>query len=281
MISHGPAARLAAAGLLVLATFWVLPGRAAPTWVEVEPGYTDQPERERSHTYSDLKTPEALDSSLATKVSTSVPGGYTPAIFNQRISREFKDRYERTFGDTHIEQAHRLPMMGSESRVSFRHLHRPEENLQKQRAFGEYVAQRLADHHLDIYLKESKRGKAIQQVKEKVQNSRVQLSESTRVRTRFMLLNQQLDVAVENPLLTTRILWDPSLSQPYLIVTRKATSKLSLRGHVDWGRSHYRLGASEKVNKLLTATLTGISRHRSKEKLQEYMMIAGLTYVWP
>ena len=254
-------------------------GLASSGFQEVEPWYTDQPEKERNFVYSDLNPPEALSSEQLTKVSTNVPWTYTPKIFNQRISREFKDRYERTFGDTHIEQAHRLPMMGGESRVTFRHLHRPEENLEKQRAFGEYVAQRLADHHLDRYLKESRRGKAIQRVKEQVQNTQVRLSSSTRVRTRFMLLNQQLDVSVINPMVTTRVLWDPSLSQPYLILTRKATRKLNLRGHIDWSRSHYRLSASERVNPLLTATLTGISRKRTEA--QEYMVVAGLSYIWP
>lgn len=249
-------------------------GWADASFIEVVPGYTDQPELEREYTYSDLRPPETP---LITRTQ-AVPLQYTPKVFDRKLSREFKDRYERTFGDTHLEQAHRLPIMGSETRVSFRHLHRPEESLEKQQAFGEYMAMRLAEHHVDLYLKGSETGKAFHEMKERVENTQVRLGPSTRLKTRYLLLSQQLDVSFENPFANTRVLWSPS-AQPYLVITRRARKTTTLRGQIDWGRAHYRLSASERVSSALTATLTGISRRRTEVPV-EYVMVAGFSYKW-
>src|SRR5690606_14540562 len=104
------------------------------SFIEVEPGYTDQPALERDQIYSELVVPEQASPKPAQTVKMS----YTPLIFDHRISAELKDKYQRTFGDTEVEITHRLPVMGSEDRFSFRHLHRPEEDLEKQKVFRDY-----------------------------------------------------------------------------------------------------------------------------------------------
>lgn len=246
------------------------------SFIEVVPGYTDQPALEKEHIYSELVVPQQA----APKPSQTVKMSYTPLIFDRRISAELKDKYQRTFGDTEVEITHRLPVMGNEDKFSFRYLHRPEEDLEKQKVFREYMVQRLVEHNLDKVLKESKSGRIVHQVKERVQSANLKVAKKTEVRAKFSVFNQQVDVSVNNPHVNTRVLWDPSRSDPYLILTKSASKKLSFRGIVDWERDHYRLTASERISSLLSASLSAITRRRS-EVLQEHMVLAGLYYRWP
>lgn len=249
---------------------------ADASFIEVVPGYTDQPALERDIVYSELEVPPPAPPAPTRSVKTS----YTPLIFDHRISKELKDKYQRTFGDTQVELTHRLPVMGNEDRFSFRHLHRPEEDLEKQKVFREYMLQRLAEYNIDKLLRESRKGRVVHQVKEKVQNTKIKIAKKTEVRARFSLINRGLDVNVANPALDTRILWDPTRQDPYLILTRPISKKTSLRGVIDWEREWHRLTATQKLNQLLSANVTMATRRRSAV-IEEKMVLAGLYYTWP
>ena len=268
--------RLGGALLLIILTVYSWSVQAGLPSIEVVPGYTDQPLMERHHDYEPFEVPLEV---MKEQTRASIEMTYSPQVFNPRLSRELRGRYRRTFGDGEFEHSHRLPVVGGEDYWAFRQYHLPRRQLELERNFGEYVVRRLGEHHLDAYLQESPQGQVVYEAKERVQNANFSVSESVRIRARYSIITEQVDVSITHPVLESRILWDPSSTSPYLLLTRNMTQTLRLQSRIDWGRERYQLSASERLTPLLTTSVSVMTRKRSPE-IQEHTFRATVAYSW-
>lgn len=122
-------------------------------------------------------------------------------IFNEKLTKEFRERYDDKFGRTDAERIYNSPNRTTYyNDVWYRGS--PEEMNNERRAFGEFMMKRLAEYHLDEYMKNDPKGKQIYAIKERVSNVGVQVKKF-KFDLRYEIAGNTLDLIVRNPYMDT------------------------------------------------------------------------------
>lgn len=153
-------------------------------------GYVDDVVKERSERFIEiylLATPQPPETNLQAE------------IFNAKLSKEFRDRYQEKFGqmdtDSIIYQPTKFSMM-DENRGAVENI---ELENEKRRAFAEYMTKRLSEYHVDNYFKSQPNMRAVYEAKERLQNIKVQVNKNMRLNAQYSLAGNILDLIFENP----------------------------------------------------------------------------------
>lgn len=159
-------------------------------------GYVDDVSKERNERFIEvylLAAPPIREANLQQQ------------IFNAKLSKEFRDRYQEKFGqmdtDSIVYQPTKFSMM-DENRGAVENVELKNEERQ---AFAEYMTKRLSEFHVDNYFKSQPNMRAIYEAKERLQNIKVQVSKQTRFNASYSLAGNILDVIFENPWLDTKL----------------------------------------------------------------------------
>ena len=91
-------------------------------------------------------------------------------IFNQTLSREFRERYEQRFGQTEIERVFLAPNRTSYYNDAYGVKGTPQEISDERRRFGEFMMRRLAEWHVENYAKTDPSARAVWEAKERISN---------------------------------------------------------------------------------------------------------------
>jgi len=156
----------------------------------VHPGYLEDVTDERSHLAKEvviLPPEEKNEVSLRDQ------------IFTEKVSREFKMRYEERFGQTQVEQVKAIPQRFFETEILPGQFRTAEEDAQQQRAFGSFMMRRLVEVHVDKYMRESPSARPVYELKEKVSNLDVQVKPGYKFKFKYSLSSNDLDLSMENP----------------------------------------------------------------------------------
>lgn len=119
-------------------------------------------------------------------------------IFDDRLTKEFRLRFEERFGVTSMEQSLNSPGRFDE------HIYYGEsvslnEYRDEQRRFGEYMARRLTEHHADQWAKSKPEVRPLYELKDKVTNLNVTVKKGYKMRINYSLSGGHLDLRLENP----------------------------------------------------------------------------------
>lgn len=155
-------------------------------------GYVDSTLAERGEQSTDLQ--------LITPPSSSGPG-LQQLIFNETLSKEFTEKYEDKFGRTDAERIYNSPNRSTYYNDVF-YQGSPQEYTEERRKFGDYMLKRLAEYHVDDFMKNNPNGRAIYEIKEKVSNVNVKV-QSFQFDLRYEIAGNTADVIVKNPYLKT------------------------------------------------------------------------------
>lgn len=155
-----------------------------------EPGYLSDVQNEKKESFYEI---------FLFKQAPPVKSDLSHIIFNQQLSKEFRDKYREKFGQVDTESIVYQPTKFSvmdENRGAVLKIERDQES---RRSFGEYMVKRLLEWHVDNYFKTDPTMRPVYELKEKLSNVEVQVNEETKVNIQYNFSDNSLDFNVINP----------------------------------------------------------------------------------
>ena len=125
-------------------------------------------------------------------------------IFNQTLSREFRERYEQRFGQTEIERVFLAPNRTSYYNDAYGLKGTPQEMSDERRKFGEFMIRRLGEWHVENYAKTDAKAKVIWEAKERISNLKLEVA-SFRIDAQYSIAGNILDVKMVNPWVQSKL----------------------------------------------------------------------------
>lgn len=151
-------------------------------------GYTDDVETEKNERYVEIylySPPTQTEQSLQ------------ELIFNP-LTTEFKQKYREKFGQLDTESIQYLNAFHQmdENRGASVQIEAESEN---RKAFAEYMTRRLLEYHVDNFMKTKPEMRPILELKEKIQNVKVQVTKEVRLNIQYNFAANIVDVVLDNP----------------------------------------------------------------------------------
>lgn len=168
------------------------------------------------------------------------------AIFNRELSKEFQDKYRDKFGTLDTESI-------AYKQTDFSRLDENKGNNQKletqsaeRKVFAEYMVKRLAEWHVDNYIKSEPAMRPVYEAKERLKKIEVKVTKETKLEARYSFAGNILELIYDNPICDLRVIseMDPSAFGPTsprentYILKRPITT--SLRAENSWTQTEGR-----------------------------------------
>ncbi|MBL7689276.1 MAG: hypothetical protein JNJ49_14665 [Bdellovibrionaceae bacterium] len=125
-------------------------------------------------------------------------------IFNEELSREFRDRYEQKFGRTEIERVFQAPNRLSYYNDAYGVRGTPQELGDERRRFGEFMIRRLTEWHVENYAKNDPKVRPVWEAKEKISKLKVEVA-SFRFDAQYSIAGNTLDMKLVNPWVESKV----------------------------------------------------------------------------
>lgn len=158
--------------------------------LDLHPGYLASVKEERTQLSTEIVI-------LPQEESEEIP--LQDQIFTDKLTRDFRDRYERNFGRTQAQQFQSIPSRFFEKDLGNGQFVSEEEYVRRQQRFGNYMTRRLIEYHTDRYMKETPSGQKIYKVKESISNVTVKTKTGFRYKFRYNIASNDIDLKIENP----------------------------------------------------------------------------------
>lgn len=193
------------------------------------PGYVSDVEGEKSERYVEVY----LYAPQLQKEKTLHEMIFSP------LTKEFRSRYEEKFGkldpDSILYQ--NSFRESKDNRGNSAELERL--NLER-RTFAEYMTRRLTEYHFDNYMNTKPELRPIMEVKEKIQNVKVEVSKDTRLNIQYNFAANIIDLVLDNPYCDSKLAleMDPKafgpgkMNESRLMLAKKLTTTINTRLHV-------------------------------------------------
>lgn len=157
-------------------------------------GYTDDVRAEREQVIRDLVWADRPSEEAILR----------DRIFNQALSKEFRERYEQRFGQTEIERVVLAPNRLSYYNDVYGMKGTPQELLDERRKFGEFMVRRLTEWHVENYAKHDPKVRPVWEAKEKISNLKVEVA-SFRFDAQYSIAGNTLDLKMINPWVQSKV----------------------------------------------------------------------------
>ena len=210
-------------------------------------------------------------------------------IFNEKLSKEFSDRYEEKFGRTEVERVYNSPNRYTYYDDMYGFKGTPEQANQERRDFADFMIRRLAEYHVDNFTKSNPRARVIWEAKERLSNVNVQVQQF-RFDVNYEIAGNTFDMKIANPYLTmarVRIQMNPSALGPgpvdeaTISLGRPVTKSLSLETHFKTQDGVISYIARQAITPRLGGTLTvSTFLKQSGVTNRESLYLSGFSYVF-
>ncbi len=206
-------------------------------------------------------------------------------IFTEKLSKEFQTNYKNRFGQTLAEQVINSPGQVDEYQYySGRNISIQDYQAQQQ-AFGEYMARRLIEFHVDHWAKNDPDFRPVYEFKDKVSNLNVQVRKGYKLKWRYNFAGPNMDVSLDNPIdleAKARMEMTGIISSPTEIIYTLGYS-LSPRLRVSAVNRQidglYQLIVSRSLTSNMSASLTGSSDTSDKgSSVKQDLVLLGLSW---
>jgi hypothetical protein len=177
-------------------------------------------------------------------------------IFTDKLTRDFKERYENQFGRTQAEQLQDVPSRYFEKDLGNGQFISEEDYQERQEKFGNYMTKRLIEFHSDRYLKESPSGQRIYRVKESISNVTVKTKTGFSYKFRYNIASNDVTLKVENPYkIDSRLIFENSNTRLSLGYDVNKTVRVISDYETD--NTAYTLSGIKTLSKGWSTSLTG------------------------
>ena len=247
-------------------------------------GYLTTVEGERGRVIADLivvQPPKTDGPSLQQK------------IFNDKLNKEFSDRYEEKFGRTEVERVYNSPNRFTYYDDMYGFKGTPQQVSEERRNFADFMIRRLAEYHVDHFAQTNQSVKAVWEAKEKLSKVNVEVS-SFRFNVNYQIAGNVFDMKIDNPYLdlfryrlqmNAAALGPGPVEESTLSLGRPLTKKLYLEAHYKMVDGVATYIARRSITPALGSTLT-VSTFtkdvgtRKDINIRESLYLAGLSYVF-
>ncbi|MCB0393342.1 MAG: hypothetical protein KDD25_02210 [Bdellovibrionales bacterium] len=154
-------------------------------------GYTDDVRAER----------ETVDSSVFVVFDVDPPPqeNVKNKVFTEKLTKEFKEKYEKQFGNTDVEQSLLFVKPNSFYVDERGSVVTAEDIIRKEKAFGEYLMRRLLEYHIDHQMKEDPDTRPVYELKEKLRKTEVKISKGYKVEAQYASAANEIVVKIKTP----------------------------------------------------------------------------------
>jgi hypothetical protein len=205
-------------------------------------------------------------------------------IFNQTLSREFRERYEQRFGQTEIERVFLAPNRTSYYNDAYGLKGTPQEISDERRRFGEFMMRRLAEWHVENYAKTDPSVRVVWEAKEKISNLKLEVA-SFRIDAQYSIAGNILDIKMLNPYAQTKIslLMNPDqigpgpIDEALLSVFKPISSRYAVEGRWRVTDGVISLIQYKPISRVWSGSLTtSAAIHGAGKSARETLWLAGL-----
>lgn len=265
--------------IALLALFWSRPVKAARDY-ESHSGYLESTVEEREAVFSDLEVvPQPMSDGPSLR----------ERIFNEKLSKEFNDEYYEKFGRTEAERVYYSPNRFTYYNDAFGLRGSPQEVSDERKRFGEYMVRRLAEFHIDDYMKNDPSARTLYEIKERVSNVKVEVNQF-KFDMQYGLAGNTFDMVVGNPWLSVaklRLQMDPASFGPgqvdEMIITlgRPITQRIKVESYWAMTDGIVSLVGTRKLSETLSTTLTASTfTKETGTSTRESLYLSGVSYVF-
>lgn len=219
---------------------------AGVQFLEPHPGYLESVENERYRVAKEvvIVPPDApAEASLRDR------------IFNNELTREFQRKYEDRFGRTQAEQFTVTSRYYETERQP--HTNRTVvEEYDEQQRFGNFMIKRLTEYHVDHYMRSNPSVRPMYELKERMSNLNVQVRKDYRVKVKYSLSSNDLDLYLDNPHnIENRISWRGS-DETALVLGYPVTKTISVKSDYVLEKDHWVVSGVKRLNRNWSTSLT-------------------------
>lgn len=243
-------------------------------------GYLETVQGERDTKYSDLE--------LLPPLPDQGPD-LRSRIFNESLSKEFRDRYYDKFGRTEIERIYLAPNRTTYYNDVYGLKGSPQEINDQRRQFGEYMVRRLVEVHVDDYLKNDPKARPIYEAKQAISNIKVEV-QSFRFDMQYGLAGNTFDIFVHNPYLATtrvRLEMDPGgfgpgpVNETLITLGNPITKSINLEAQMRTNDGIASLVGTKTITPALSSSITLSTFTKDQgTSTRESLYLAGLGYTF-
>jgi hypothetical protein len=241
-------------------------------------GYLESVQGERDIKYSDLE--------LLPPLPAEGPS-LRERIFNESLSKEFRDKYYEKFGRTEIERIYLSPNRSTYYNDVYGLKGTPQEINDERKRFGDFMLRRLAEVHVDDYLKNDPKARPIYEAKQAISNIKVEVQQF-RFDMQYGLAGNTFDLIVINPYLATtkvRLEMDPGgfgpgpVNETLVTLGNPVTKTIDVEAQWKTNDGIASLVGRKSLTPALTSSLT-LSTFTKDEgpSTRESLYLAGLGY---
>jgi hypothetical protein len=210
-------------------------------------------------------------------------------IFNAKLSKEFTEKYEDKFGRTEEERIYYAPNRDTYYNDVYGLHGTPQEISNQRRDFANFMVRRLAEFHLDDYMKNDPDARPLYEVKERISNVRVEV-QKFRFDMQYSIAGNTFDLNVISPYLDQsklRLEFDPAaigptqIQESRLTLGRKITKTIGLETHYTFTEGVLSLVGSKTYTANFSSSLTASTfTNDSKKSTRESLYLAGIAYAF-
>lgn len=178
----------------VLSVF--LTGLAVPSWGEqVRAGYIQDVAAEKTEQFYEI---------YLSPPSVQTKFDYRGKIFDQKLTTEFRDRYEQRFGFIDTDSMAFADRFTNFTENRGANVDLANKNDQRKQ-FAEYMMKRLGEYHFDNYMKSDPSMRPVYEIKEKLSNVSVEVTPESKVTMNYSVADNSVDVNYINPYVDARV----------------------------------------------------------------------------
>lgn len=201
-------------------------------------------------------------------------------IFDDRLTKEFRQQFEYRFGKTELEQSLNSPGRYDEYHYYTGQTIGIQEYRAEQRRFGEYMGRRLVEHHVDQWAKSKPEFKQVYELKDKMTNLNLKVKKGYKVDVKYSLSGGHLDFILKNP-----YDWDSKVR----VEDGGGETIVSVGGAINyrWGVYNLirvkdgivQLIGTRKITNSLSLSLTGSKDSKEEgQSVQQDLVLVGFSY---
>ncbi|MCB0414416.1 MAG: hypothetical protein KDD50_08790 [Bdellovibrionales bacterium] len=213
---------------------------------------------------------------------------FIKVLFDPKISKEIKQNYENTFGRTETEQNYYQPNQFDEVEYEPGVRLSAEEDLKRQKQYGEYMTSRLVEYHVDKYTKTNPKLKEVYEVKDQLSNMQLKTEAGYGLNFHYSISGNYFDFNLSNPFaLKAKLIlqMDQAKFGPTRVYERivefgyDLTKKFNVSTYYKTEDGVVSLVTTKQINPALSTSITASTYVREEGvSLRERLLLFGVSY---
>lgn len=201
-------------------------------------------------------------------------------IFDEKLTKEFRQQFEYKFGATEMEQSLNSPGRYDDYYYFTGKTVSLKEYQDEQRSFGEYMGRRLVEHHVDRWAKANPKFKPVYELKDKVTNLKLEVKKGYKVDVRYSLSGNHLDLILDNPYnWDSRLRIEGSGEETIISIGGPVNTKWSVSGLSKFGDGILQIIGTRSINPSLSLSITGSTDSKEEGELEKQdLILVGFSY---